>query len=147
VEELTDLNEFIKLHKIYEIPSNHTCYWIKNNIDLLQIYADLSILLAETKTPPWKAAFGAAVSNLFRSRINKMDYITQATENLNISDGDLDNMTISLQRESFHGVGMVFPVVDRKCYLEIFLIIVNVQKIFFQEVDHIVQTLTDNELT
>ena len=76
-----------------------------------------------------------------------MDYIIQATDNLNISDGDSNNTILSLQRESLHGVGMVLPVVDRKCYLEIFLIIVNVQKLLFKEVDHVIQALADNEST
>src|SRR6185312_13789118 len=63
VKELAKLNEFTNLRKSYGIPQPHNDYWIKNTNILIQIYASLSHLLAETKSPPWKAAFEAAVAS------------------------------------------------------------------------------------
>ncbi|CAG8508889.1 3900_t:CDS:10 [Acaulospora colombiana] len=141
--EITLQERFKELQYYYLIPPSHEKLWNMYVQHLLDFYLKLSRLISDAGNPPYKLAYGAAVSSLqdFLHRSEKksemkIDELIGAFESLEIS---VDNS--SHFRESLEEVGIVTPKIERRIYLDAFLKIVHVQKVLFHEVSLIIAEL------
>ncbi|CAG8747760.1 11251_t:CDS:2, partial [Acaulospora morrowiae] len=141
--EITSREHFERLEHYYSIPSSNEGSWNKHVASLLDCYTEFSRLMTDTKNPPYKRAYDAAVSCLFKkkSEVN-MDVLI---EDIRSSEMFLDDSTAAQSRrlqESLEEVGIITPKIDRRFYLDGFFEIVNIQKVLFYEVSSIIDGLT-----
>ncbi|CAB4484431.1 unnamed protein product [Rhizophagus irregularis] len=132
--------------------------WITHIRKFLNCYQRLILIIEDTKLPPHKKAFEAAVSSLYQAKLAQEDSINDLVENLlnfQISDDSSSSFDHSLPyvnalkstpsetfQETLSQVGISIPQVDRRIYLDAFFEIINIQKILHHEILFIIQELS-----
>jgi hypothetical protein len=145
VPELTPAQQFAEIEH-HGISKAHEKLWAKHVVQLITCYQDIFIIMSDTKDPPYKLAFDAAVVNLYRVRsaietdIDDILNLIEQMDNFNLS-GRSYMRKLTLQRECLQQVGIPLPVISHGMYIKAFLEIVNVQKAMFIEAKQVVHGL------
>ncbi|GBB88735.1 hypothetical protein RclHR1_15310002 [Rhizophagus clarus] len=129
--------------------------WVAHVRKLLNCYRRLFLIAKDTKISPHKKAFDMAVSSLYQAKLENEDSNSHYAENLlnlQISDNYSSDSfppvlnSSSASSETFQEIpsriGIPVPLVDQRIYLDAFFVIVNIQKILYNEVLFIIQELS-----
>ncbi|CAB5368199.1 unnamed protein product [Rhizophagus irregularis] len=148
LSEVSESEKFYQIEKYHFIPEQHANLWRTHVRDLLNSYQKLMMIMSDSKNPPYKKAFEAAVTRLYNEKSKaQFDSLFNNLENLNVIE-DTESPENQKKRfeQSLRDVGLIAPQFDRRLYLDAFFEIVNVQKILFDEATRIVSELPKMEL-
>ncbi|CAG8473164.1 15642_t:CDS:2, partial [Racocetra fulgida] len=141
--EVTSTEQYTLLEKYYSIPMIHEIEWTRHISALLTIYRKLTLLMFETKSPPYKLAYEAAVSLLYASKTQTdICDLGKNFESLDILDYDSPARQQLKLKETLAEVGLITPKIDVRMYLDAFFEIINIQKVIFYEVSQVITELS-----
>ncbi|KAG9293587.1 hypothetical protein G9A89_005590 [Geosiphon pyriformis] len=142
ISEVTPFNSFEQVTQSWGIPRAQENLWRKHITFLTTIYYDLSLIIADTKNPPHKRAYEAAVSALYRRKTElDLDEVLDSFNKLGLTSIETIKDSQKYHFESLQQVGIPTPMVDQGIYLDAFLEIINVQKAMLLETSQIVAEL------
>ncbi|CAG8638123.1 14756_t:CDS:10, partial [Racocetra persica] len=147
IPEVVSTEQYSLLEKYYSIPMIHEKEWTRHISELLKIYRNLTLSMFETKSPPYKLAYEAAVSLLYASKTqtNICD-LGKNFESLNLDYDSPACQQLKL-KETLAEVGLIAPKIDVRMYLDAFFEIVNIQKVIFYEVSQVITELSKTRET
>ncbi|GES78947.1 P-loop containing nucleoside triphosphate hydrolase protein [Rhizophagus clarus] len=147
VPEVDISEKFYQIEKYNSIPEQHANLWKNHVRELLNSYQQLMMIMSDSKNPPYKKAFEAAVTRLYNEKSKvQFDSLINNIENLHIIE-ETESPENQKKRfeQSLRDVGLIAPQFDRRLYLDAFFEIVNIQKIMFDEAARIISELPKME--
>ncbi|PKK57963.1 hypothetical protein RhiirC2_720872 [Rhizophagus irregularis] len=133
VSEVTPYDYFGNIEKYHGFSKAINGVWVNHVENLLSCYQKLTSIIRNTKMPPYKKAFEAAVSSLYQAKSSGLSSFASTSLGSSISESQLTF------QETFSQMGISIPRIDQKIYLDVFFEIINIQKILYHEVLFIIE--------
>ncbi|GBC02767.1 hypothetical protein RclHR1_04800007 [Rhizophagus clarus] len=131
--EVTPFDYFENIERYHGFSKVNKGVWINHVKKLLNCYEELTSIICDSKMPPHKKTFEAAISNLYQAKLNISSSLASTSLDSSVSESQLNFQELSSQ------IGISVPQMDHRIYLDAFFEIITIQKILYHEILFIIQ--------